>query len=130
MLFRQNAAVPAVPHNINWLFRHLFLLWRNEVPTTGLKEAEPWLEPQPLTAQLSPIATELWSAGEGLSVCPGAKPENLCDCGHVHSRTILFPGWCLVFRLQGLVGCIPFRGGFPRSQNVNNSSMLVVFPCW
>lgn len=97
MLFKQNGAVPEVPGKTNWQFRHFLLLWRDEVPAAQLNEAEPWLEPQPLTALLSPPATELCLSEEGkpeIWICPRARPEDLCDCGNVQSRKILFPRSC------------------------------------
>lgn len=93
MLFKQNGAIPALSHK-NCQFRHLLLLGWNEVPVIQLNEAELWLEPQPLTAQLSPIATELrpvWERKPGIRVCPGARPENLCDCGNVQEQKNLTP---------------------------------------
>lgn len=65
MLLKQNGALLSAPSKTSWQFRHLLLLWREEVPATQLNEAEPRLEAQPLTVQPSPLATELCLSGGG-----------------------------------------------------------------
>lgn len=115
MLFKQNGAIPAETHKTKLTIQAppFAVKGWGSCYSAEWSRAMAWISVSHSSAKpYSHWAVAcLGRANQG--VCPGTRPENLCGCGNVQSKKLLFLRWCFICRLQVLVGCIPSEGSFP-----------------